>query len=60
MPWTVIEIALRLVILLLEGIPPEQRKATAIVWWNMWWPIGKLWLKEDQRAQVESIMAGVK
>ena len=57
MPWTVIELALRLVILLLEGIPPEQRKATALVWWHMWWPVGKLWIRDkDQREQIEQIM----
>jgi len=22
----------------------------------MWWPIGKLWLSEDQRKQIEKIM----
>ncbi len=58
MPWTIIELALRLAILLLEGIPPEQRRATAIVWWNMWWPIGKLWVKDKgQREQIDAMMA---
>lgn len=58
MPLAVIEWALRLACLIIEGIPPEQRRATAIAWFWMWWPIGKLWLKEEQRKQVEEIMKG--
>ena len=56
MPFTVIEWALRLACLIIEGIPPEQRRATAIAWFWMWWPVGKLWLNEEQRKQIEGIM----
>lgn len=56
MPLGVIEWALRLACLIIEGIPPDQRRATALVWWSMWYPVGKLWLSEEQRKQVEAIM----
>lgn len=60
MPWTVIEWALRLVVLLIEGIPPEQRQATALIWFWMWWPIGKLWVKDEAvRNQIEDIMTKI-
>lgn len=60
MPWGVIEWGLRLVCLLIEGIPPAQRIATAIVWFWMWWPVGKLWVKDkDTREQVERIMKSI-
>ncbi|MGH2360053.1 MAG: hypothetical protein ACRDGM_05865 [bacterium] len=56
MPWTVIEWALRLVVLLIEGIPPAQRAATAVTWFWMWWPVAKLWLTKDQEEKIEKIM----
>lgn len=58
-PWAVIEWILRLVVLLIEGIPPEQRRATAIAWFWMWWPVTKLWLKKEQQDQIEQIMNSI-
>lgn len=59
MPWTTIEWVLRLICLLIEGIPPEQRRATAITWFWMWWPMAKWWLNKEQETQIEAIMKGV-
>ena len=59
MPWGAIEAGFRFATLLLEGIPPEQRRAQALAWFWMWWPVAKLWLKKEQREQVEGIMANV-
>lgn len=56
MPTTLIELALRLVILLIEGIPAHQRQAQATIWFWMWWPIAKLWLSEENQKSVEAIM----
>lgn len=42
-PFKIIELALQLLILLLEGIPPAQRAAQAVIWFWMWWPVAKLW-----------------
>lgn len=58
-PWAVIEWVLRLVVLLLEGIPAEQRRATAIIWFWMWFPIGKWWLNADQQKQILEIMNSI-
>lgn len=57
MPLAVIEWALRLACLIIEGIPPEQRRATAIAWWHMWWPAGKWFIKDEGlRKEIETIM----
>jgi len=60
MPWGIVEQALRLVNLLLEGQPPEVRRAQALAWFHMWWPLGKLFLRQEQREQIEGILAGLK
>ncbi len=60
MPTAIVEQALRLVILILEGIPPEQRQAQAIAWFYLWWPVAKLFLKKEQEQQIEAIMATIK
>ena len=43
-------------VLLIEGIPPEQRRASAIAWFWMWWPLAKLWLKKEQEEQILAVM----
>jgi len=55
MPWTVVEVALRLAILLIEGVPPELRRATATAWfWGTWW----MWkLNPDIAAHEKEILA---
>lgn len=59
LPFGVIEQALRLVNLLLESTPIEQRRAQAVLWFNIWWPFWKLFLNDEQEKQVEKIMQGV-
>lgn len=56
LPFGLIEQALKLATLLIEGIPPAQRQATAITWFWMWWPVAKLWLKPEQEKQIEALM----
>lgn len=56
MPWTTIELALRLSILILEGIPAEQRQAQAIAWFWLWWPVLKLGLSDSQERQILAVM----
>jgi len=60
MPWSVVEAALRLACLIIEGIQVEQRRATALQWFWMWWPLTKGLLKADQQKQIEEIMGEVK
>ena len=61
MPWGVIEWLLRLICLLIEGVPIEQRRATAVAWFWMWWPLVKGAIKnKDHQAQIESLMNSVK
>lgn len=55
-PLGLLEQAIKLIILLIEGIPPEQRRATAIAWFWMWWPAAKLFLRTEQEQQIEAIM----
>jgi hypothetical protein len=55
-PLATIELALRLAILILEGIPPEQRRASAMLWWEMWWPLLKETIPEAKRKQIEETM----
>lgn len=59
LPWGVVEWALRLVCLLIEGTPIEQRQATALQWFWMWWPVTKGLLKPEQQKQIEDVMQGV-
>lgn len=59
LPWGVVEWALRLVCLLIEGTPMEQRRATALQWFWMWWPVTKGLLKPEQQKQIEDVMKGV-
>lgn len=58
MPLGVIEAALRLACLLIEGTPMEQRRATALAWWALWWPLGKLILARQPEVikQIDAIM----
>lgn len=37
--------ALKLIILILEGVPVEQRKAQALIWFHLWWPLTKSLLR---------------
>jgi hypothetical protein len=54
-----IEQILRLINLLIEGTPIEQRRATAIAWFHATWPFVSWALPADIRKQVEEIMARV-
>lgn len=51
-----IEAVCRLVTTILEGIPVEQRRATALSWFWMWWPVTKRFLNKEQQEQIERIM----
>jgi hypothetical protein len=59
MPFGVIEQALKLAILLIEGTPPEQRRAQALTWWHAWWPIVKVFVRDEEaRHKIEEMMRG--
>lgn len=60
LPWGVIEWALRLICLIIEGVPIEQRRATAMQWFYIWWPLGKLLVPKEYHTQIESIMKNIK
>lgn len=54
----------RLLTVMLEGVPVEQRTASATVWFFLWWPLGKRILKrvgfsEAELDQVEANVKGV-
>lgn len=53
---------LKLITLLLEGVPIEQRRATAITWFWLNWPLAKLFLKMGRTPQdvIDQIEAGMK
>lgn len=51
---------IKLINLLLEGTPIEQRKANSIIWFNLTWPALKGIFPEEVQKQVETIMQGVK
>lgn len=57
-PLGILEQVLKLVNTLIEGIPAEQRRATAIAWFWLWWPVAKLWLTDEQEKQIEAIIKG--
>jgi hypothetical protein len=59
LPWGVIEWGLRLAVLLIEGVPAEQRRASAVQWFWMWWPLTKLSLPKEQREQIEQMMKSI-
>lgn len=48
--------ALRLINNLLEARPPEVRAAQSIQWFQMWWPLTRLFIPGDARVQIEGIM----
>lgn len=56
LPFGLIEQALRLVNNLLESRPPEQREADARIWFALWWPVLKVFLKPEQVALIEKLM----
>jgi len=55
-----IEQVLKLICLLLEGTPIEQRRAASIAWFHTTWPLVAWAIPEEPRKQVEQIMADVK
>lgn len=62
-PLVVIELAMeviRLINNLTEGKPPEQRKAEAIIGYNLTWPIIKPLLPASTVEQVEGLMKNIK
>lgn len=57
--------ALKLVNLLIEGTPMDQRQAQARVWFLTWWPLTKGILRlngvsEVELKQIEELAKGVK
>jgi len=56
MPFGMIEQALRLVNLLLESTSVNQREAQLRIWFELWWPFWKLFLKPEQIAEIERII----
>lgn len=57
MPWDAIGAVAKLLTTLLEGIPPEQRRAEARIWFYLWWPMWKHLLSDEAVASIEAIMA---
>lgn len=57
LPWGAVEAIAKVVVLILEGVPVEQRRASALVWFHMWYPLAKLFLSKEQEKQVEAILA---
>jgi len=60
LPWGVIEELLKLIRLIIEGVPIEQRRAEAVKWFYLWWPLSKLLVPKEYHAQIESIMKSIK
>lgn len=56
LPWGVIEWGLRLAVLLIEGQPPELRRASALLWFWRTWPLLKLGLHDNVARQIEAMM----
>jgi hypothetical protein len=56
----VIEQVLRLVNNLIEGTPIEQRRATALGWYQATWPLVAWAIPKETREQIEKIMSEVK
>lgn len=59
LPWGAVEAIAKVVGLILEGVPVEQRRASALVWFHMWYPLAKLFLSPAQEKQIEAIMAKI-
>lgn len=62
---SVIAEGLKLANTILEGVPVDQRRAQAMAWFWLTWPILKPWLKvagtpDDAIAQIEALMKGTK
>lgn len=58
LPFGLIEQIIRLINLILESTPIEQRRAQSLLWFNLWWPILKNFLNEDQQKQIDRIISG--
>lgn len=48
--------ALRLANTLLEGVPVEQRRAQALAWWAMTWPLVRPFVPAEVRDKIEALM----
>lgn len=51
-----IDLALRLAILILEGVPPEVRQAQALVWWGIWKPVFWPFLDEQTKKAINEAL----
>lgn len=51
---------IKMITLILEGTPVEQRKANSIMWFNITWPVFKGIFPVEVQKQVEDTMKGVK
>jgi len=56
LPFGMIEQALKLINILLESTPPAQREAQLRIWFDLWWPFWKMFLKPEQISEIERIM----
>ena len=54
---TTLDLALRLTILILEGIPPELRKANALIWWGIWKPVIWPLLDETTKKAIDETLS---
>lgn len=57
LPWGAVEAIAKVVALLLEGVPAEQRQASAVIWFYLWYPLAKTFLSKEQEKQIEAIMS---
>lgn len=48
MPFGMIEQIVRMVNIILEGMPAEIRLANWLLWFNAWWPLIKLGIKDPK------------
>jgi hypothetical protein len=59
-PWGAVEAVANLATELLRGVPIQQRRATALMWFGLWWPIIKPFLAVDPALvqKIEDAMSG--
>ncbi len=54
-----IQAALEIVKIILQGIPEKQRSVTALAWFWAWWPLMKLVIPKEQADVIEKAMKGI-
>lgn len=60
MPFGLFEQLLKLFNLLIEGMPIEQRRANALIWFHLTWPIVAPLIPLEDRKAIEEAISKVK